>query len=155
MNRSITFFLACMQPFLLAMALVACAGTTATTTDTLATLDIDIDGHPARVLVAVTHKEHITGLMFKESLPENEGMLFVYENAKVRCMWMKNTLIPLNAAFLDDTGRILAIADMAPGTLVPHCSPGPVRYVLEMNSGWFERNGLGKGSRVHLPKIPE
>lgn len=114
---------------------------------------IRIGGHPVRALLATTQPEHETGLMFRERLPENEGMLFVYDTAKVRCMWMKNTLIPLTAAFLDADGRILNLEDMAPGTTQSHCSAGPVLYVLEMNRGWFERRGLGAGVSVDLSEI--
>ena len=152
MKRHYLFRLLCVLPLVLVAALTACAGTVGETShrQTL----IDLQGHQARIMVAVTRQEHITGLMYRRELPEDQGMLFVYDEPRVRCMWMKNTYIPLSAAFLDDDGRILAIADMAPMTTNSHCSPGPVRYVLEMNQGWFARRGLDKGSRVDLTSIP-
>ena len=140
-----------MLPLVLVAALTACAGTRGEATHRQAL--IDLQGHQARIMVAATRQEHITGLMFRRELPEDQGMLFVYDEPRVRCMWMKDTYIPLSAAFLDDDGRILAISDMAPMTTKPHCSPGPVRYVLEMNQGWFARRGLDKGSRIDLTGI--
>ena len=77
-------------------------------------------------------------------------MLFVHDAARVCCMWMQNTLVPLTAAFLDGEGRILGLADMEPLTTNGHCSPAPARYVLEMNRGWFARHGVGPGLRIDL-----
>lgn len=151
MIQSRLFLLLCLQIFALTAALTACAGALDAGHGRLAV--IDIDGQPARVLVAATRQEQLTGLMFRENLPEDQGMLFVYDAPRVRCMWMKNTVIPLSAAFLADDGRILSIVDMVPMTTDSHCSPAPVRYILEMNQGWFERRGLGRGSRVDLSRI--
>jgi len=152
MTGSSLFRLFCLKSLVLALALSACAGTPAPSPRRQA--NIRIDGHQARVLVAVTRQEHVTGLMFREELDEDEGMLFVYDTSEVRCMWMKNTYVPLSAAFLGEDGRILGIARMDPMTTTTHCSPAPSRYVLEMNRGWFERKGLGEGSRVDLSGIP-
>jgi uncharacterized membrane protein (UPF0127 family) len=80
-------------------------------------------------------------------------MLFVHDAARVCCMWMQNTLVPLTAAFLDDDGRILGLADMEPLTTNGHCSPAPARYVLEMNRGWFARHGVGPGLRIDLTGV--
>ena len=114
---------------------------------------IAIGGQPVRLLLATTPEQHQTGLMFRESMAEDEGMLFVYDAPKTRCMWMKNTLIPLTAAFLDESGRILNLADMDPLTTRSHCSEGPVLYVLEMNRGWFARHGIREGGRIDLSDI--
>ncbi len=96
--------------------------------------------------VAATPTQRQIGLMFRENLPQQEGMLFVFEQPAVQCFWMKNTLIPLTAAFVADDGRIVNLADMQPQTTDSHCSEAPVRYVLEMNQGWFARKGLRKGA---------
>ena len=114
---------------------------------------VTIGGRPVRVLLAATPEQRQTGLMFRESMDEDEGMLFVHDVPKVRCMWMKDTLIPLTAAFLDASGRILNLADMDPLTTRSHCSEGPALYVLEMNRGWFARHGVSTGDRVDLPEI--
>ena len=93
--------------------------------------------------------EHRTiGLMFRKEMPQNEGMLFVFEQAANQCFWMKNTLLPLTAAFVADDGVIVNLADMKPQTTDSHCSAKPVRYVLEMNQGWFAKKGIKAGARL-------
>jgi uncharacterized membrane protein (UPF0127 family) len=88
------------------------------------------------------------GLMYRKSMPQNAGMLFIFDEAEVHCMWMKNTLIPLSVAFIDDRGAIVNIADMDPQTEASHCAAQPVRYALEMNRGWFGARGVKPGSRL-------
>ena len=101
--------------------------------------------------VAGTPEQRATGLMFRQEMPQGEGMLFVFEEATPQCFWMKNTLLPLTAAFLADDGTIINLANMKPKTLDSHCSAKPVRYVLEMNLGWFEKKGLKAGSKLGGP----
>jgi len=88
------------------------------------------------------------GLMYRKSMPANHGMLFVFPYPEQQCFWMKNTLIPLSIAFLDDRGVIVNIADMQPQTEDNHCSERPVRYALEMNQGWFAAKRIGPGAQV-------
>jgi uncharacterized membrane protein (UPF0127 family) len=88
------------------------------------------------------------GLMYRKSMAQNAGMLFIFDEAEVHCMWMKNTLIPLSVAFIDDRGAIVNIADMEPQTEASHCAAQPVRYALEMNRGWFAARGVKPGSRL-------
>ncbi len=105
--------------------------------------------------LARTPEQREVGLMFRPTMPANEGMLFAFERAGQQCFWMKNTLIPLQAAFVADDGAIVNVVDMAPQTLDGHCSEKPVRYVLEMNAGWFSRRGLKPGSKIRgLPPQP-
>jgi uncharacterized protein len=78
----------------------------------------------------------------------HEGMLFVFEQPSVQCFWMKNTLLPLTAAFVDDDGTIVNLVDMKPQALDSHCSIKPVRYVLEMNQGWFAKRAIKAGSKL-------
>ena len=98
--------------------------------------------------VAATPDQRSTGLMFRRDMPQSEGMLFVFEQASVQCFWMKNTLLPLTAAFVADDGRIVNMADMKPQSTDSHCSTLPVRYVLEMNQGWFGRKGIKSGMKL-------
>ena len=98
--------------------------------------------------VASTPIQRSTGLMFRRSLPVGEGMLFVFDQAAVQCFWMKNTSLPLSAAFLSDDGTIATLADMRPQSTKTHCSNQPVRFVLEMNQGWFAKRGLQVGARL-------
>ncbi|MBC7647599.1 MAG: DUF192 domain-containing protein, partial [Vitreoscilla sp.] len=103
------------------------------------------------VQVAATSEQRQTGLMFRKDMPQHEGMIFVFEQATQQCFWMKNTLLPLSAAFIADDGTIVNIEDMKPQTLDGHCSAKPVRYVLEMNKGWFVKKGIKAGSKLEGP----
>ena len=101
--------------------------------------------------VAATPEQRNTGLMHRSQMPQTEGMLFVFEQAGQQCFWMKNTLLPLTAAFVADDGTIVNLADMAPQTLDSHCSAKPVRFVLEMNQGWFAQKGIKAGFKLAGP----
>lgn len=107
--------------------------------------------HLIQAQVAATPQQRAVGLMFRQEMPVNEGMLFVFEQASEQCFWMKNTLLPLTAAFVADDGSIVNLADMQPQSLVSHCSTKPVRFVLEMNKGWFDKRGLKAGSKLSGP----
>jgi uncharacterized protein len=109
---------------------------------------LSIGMHRIDAQVAVQPMERQIGLMWRKSMPSHEGMLFVFEQPSQQCFWMKNTLIPLTAAFMDDDGTIVNLADMQPQTTSPHCSAKPVRYVLEMNVGWFAKKKLKAGARI-------
>lgn len=98
--------------------------------------------------VAATPEQREIGLMHRASMPQGEGMLFVFERPGEQCFWMKNTLLALTAAFVADDGTIVNLEDMKPQTLTSHCSKKPVRYVLEMNQGWFEKKGIKAGAKL-------
>jgi len=98
--------------------------------------------------VALTPEQRQIGLMFRKEMPQHEGMLFAFEAPATQCFWMKNTILPLTAAFVADDGTIVNLADMKPQTTDPHCSTKPVRYVLEMNQGWFAKKGIKAGFKL-------
>ena len=98
--------------------------------------------------VAMNERQREIGLMFRTEMPQPEGMLFVFEQPAVQCFWMKNTVLPLTAAFVAEDGRIVNLADMKPQTTDSHCSTEPVRFVLEMNQGWFARKGIKAGFKL-------
>jgi uncharacterized membrane protein (UPF0127 family) len=98
--------------------------------------------------VAANNEQRAIGLMHRPQMPTSEGMLFVFEQASEQCFWMKNTLLPLTAAFVDEDGTIVNLADMKPLTTDSHCSAKPVRYVLEMNQGWFVKKGIKPGFKL-------
>lgn len=104
--------------------------------------------HQIDAQVALTPEQRQIGLMFRKEMPQHEGMLFVFEQPAGQCFWMKNTLLPLTAAFVADDGTIVNLADMKPQTTNSHCSAQPVRYVLEMNQGWFAKRGIKAGSKL-------
>ena len=100
------------------------------------------------VQLATTPLQRQIGLMHRATMPTNEGMLFVFDDDHVQCFWMKNTLLPLTAAFVDAQGTIVNLADMQPHSEQSHCSSKPVRYVLEMRQGWFRQRGFKAGAQV-------
>lgn len=109
---------------------------------------LSIGIHQIQTQVARTPEQHATGLMFRTEMPQQEGMLFEFTAPSQQCFWMKNTLIPLTAAFVDDDGTIVNLKDMQPQTTVSHCSAKPVRFVLEVNQGWFAKRGLKAGAKL-------
>ena len=114
----------------------------------LAQIRLNAGIHNINAEVAATPEQREIGLMFRTSMPAGDGMLFVFERPSKQCFWMKNTLIPLSVAFLADDGSVVNIDDMKPQTLDSHCSAKPVRFVLEMNEGWFAKRGIKAGSRL-------
>ena len=113
--------------------------------------ELSIGMHRIDVQVASTHPQRQIGLMHRKEMPQHEGMLFVFEQPSVQCFWMRNTLIPLTAAFVQDDGGIVNLADMQPLDESSHCSTKPVRYVLEMNQGWFKQRNLKAGAKLRGP----
>jgi len=104
--------------------------------------------HVIKAELAIAPAEQQVGMMFRRTMGANEGMLFVNDDAGVRCFWMRNTLLPLTIAFIADDGTIVNTADMAPQSDDSHCSAKPVRYALEMNQGWFAKRGLKAGTKL-------
>lgn len=109
---------------------------------------LNIGVHLIQAEVAVTDDERARGLMFRETLGENEGMVFRFPRLGKACMWMKNTLLPLSVAFIGEDGRIINIEDMQPQSLDSHCAKKPARYALEMNRGWFSKRNIQPGAMV-------
>lgn len=114
----------------------------------LPTRELTIADRTLTVEIADTPETMSRGLMFRDHLPEDHGMLFIWPGQQVVGMWMMNTRIPLSVAFIDRELRIRNIADMEPHSRHVHASQGPVRYALEVNRGWFERNGITAGMRL-------
>jgi hypothetical protein len=104
--------------------------------------------HQIDAQVARTPEQRATGLMWRKQMPQHEGMLFIFEQPSVQCFWMKNTYLALSTAFVADDGTVVNVEDMKPQTLDSHCSARPVRYVLEMNQGWFDKKGIKPGFKL-------
>jgi uncharacterized protein len=103
--------------------------------------------------VAANNVHRQQGLMHRVKMAPNEGMLFIYDAPAKACMWMKNTVIPLSVAFIDEDGKIVNIEDMKPHTTDSHCGKKQVRYALEMNQGWYQQKNIKAGSLIQgLPK---
>ncbi|CDG84570.1 DUF192 domain-containing protein [Janthinobacterium agaricidamnosum] len=121
------------------------------------TIQLSAGMHLIKAEVAVTEAQREQGLMFREKIPANAGMVFVFDSPATQCMWMKNTLVGLSVAFIDAKGVIINIEDMPPQTLDSHCSKKsvPVSYALEMNLGWFKQKNIKPGTVIgNLPRLP-
>ena len=114
----------------------------------LASIRLNAGMHLIQAEVAKTPEERTIGLMFRKTMGANDGMLFAFDEAAPQCFWMKNTLLPLSAAFVSDDGVVVNIEEMKPQTLDSHCSGKPVRFVLEMNQGWFAKRGIKSGTKL-------
>lgn len=141
------------HPFRLPQVLalfVVCAGAWAQNNPQLNLQRVELTAGMYRIQaqVAASPQERQTGLMFRREMPQHEGMLFVFELPATQCFWMKNTQLPLTAAFVADDGTIVNLADMQPLSEDSHCSAKPVRYVLEMNQGWFAKRGIKAGTKL-------
>ena len=107
-----------------------------------------------RVEVMRTPAEHERGLMFRQALGRDEGMLFVFPDAADHAFWMKNTLIPLDMIFVDAAGVVVGIVENAgPMTTTPRTVGVPSRYVLEVNGGWSAAQGVARGDRVRFEGV--
>lgn len=104
--------------------------------------------HRIEAEVAANQPARMQGLMQRRSLGPNQGMLFVFPFRDRHCMWMRNTLIPLAVAFLDEEGKILNIEEMKPQTENNHCATSAARFALEMNASWFATKGIAVGTRI-------
>jgi uncharacterized protein len=133
-----------MRSFLIAFALASSAALA----QQHPVVQLNAGMHLIRAELVSDYATRAQGLMHRKSLAQNAGMLFVFEDPAVHCMWMKNTLIPLSVAFIDDRGAIVNIEDMEPHSEASHCAAQPVRYALEMNRGWFASRGLKPGIRL-------
>ena len=114
----------------------------------LPVVQLKIKGHEILAEVANKPATRMSGLMFRRELGTDTGMLFVFPDVAPRAFWMKNTLIPLSVAFIDEKGVIENILEMPPETLEGFPSKGPAKFVLEMNAGWFGKNELKPGDVV-------
>jgi uncharacterized membrane protein (UPF0127 family) len=118
------------------------------------TYELNINDKMVYAEVAFTQKDRAMGLMFRDKLDKGQGMLFIYPHEQNLSFWMKNTKIPLSIAFINSNEVITQIESMAPYSLLSHTSKNKVRFALEMEEGWFIKNGIKAGSKVSLsPEI--
>jgi len=122
----------------------------------LATIALKVGSQTVQAEIAATDETREKGLMFREKMPRNDGMLFVFPEIAYHAMWMRNTPLPLSVAFMDASGKILSIHEMLPFTETTHQAAGPARYALEMNAEWFAKNQVKVGDSVKgLEKAPK
>lgn len=141
----------CLRRLSLSVTLLSCASMAQAQTKSL---QLSAGMHLIQAEVAATEAQREQGLMYREKMAANAGMVFVFDNPSTQCMWMKNTPLPLSVAFIDASGKIVNIEDMQPHTLDSHCSTKtvPVRYALEMHLGWFKQKNIKPGMSIgNLP----
>lgn len=107
--------------------------------------------HQIDAYVARDAQERALGLMHRQSLGENEGMLFVNAQPQPQSFWMKDTPLALSIAFVNEDGTIVELGDMDPCSTDSCGCETPVRFVLEMKQGWFDQRGIGCGQRLTGP----
>ena len=132
-----------------ALLMIAYSGQLAACPVTNKHITVTANSHELTAEVATNQTGHMCGLAFRNNVPADHGMLFVYAQDQIIGFWMKNTFIPLSIAFLDSDGKILEIHDMDP--LYParrYISKSPARYALEVNQGWFAANEIKVGDTV-------
>lgn len=147
-----------LTPFVLAAALLVSAGPALAekATQPLPAITLKAGSQVIRAEIAATEESRQKGLMFREKMAKNEGMLFVFPDVAYHAMWMRNTPLPLAVAFMDQAGKIVSIHEMQPFTENSHQAAGPARYALEMNSEWFARNAVKTGDIIKgLDRAPK
>ena len=130
------------------ICVLAVAASAATAHAELPAIQLKAGMHLIRAEVAADNATRMQGLMQRQSLAANAGMLFIFDEAAIHCMWMKNTLIPLSVAFIDASGTIINIADMQPHSEQSHCASAPALFALEMTRGWFAERGIRAGAKL-------
>ncbi len=111
-------------------------------------LRLRIQGHELHAEYAQTVAQRERGLIGRRELAADSGMLFRFDEVRRHCLWMKDTPLPLSAAFFDEAGLLVDVIDLEPFNTEIRCSKRPARYALEMNQGWFAERGLERGARL-------
>ena len=114
---------------------------------------INIDNFLSKMEIANNYSKRKKGLMYRDNIEKDFGMLFVWDEEEIQCKWMKNTSIPLSVAFIKKEGEILDIFDLYPFSTLSVCSTDKVKYALEVNRGWFEEKAINRGDTLISPQI--
>lgn len=113
-------------------------------------ITIEMGGRDYELEYAKTMSQRARGLMFRDKLCRDCGMLFVFDIERIGSIWMKNTEIPLDLAYVDSSGEIVDIFQLKPHDLTPVRSSKPVAYAIEMNKGWFARKKIAVGDSINV-----
>ena len=122
-------------------------------TEALASKEVNIEKLLSHMEIADNYSKRKKGLMYRENIEEDFGMLFIWDKEEIQCMWMKNTSIPLSIAFIKEEGVILDIYNLYPFSTLSVCSSDKVKYALEVNRGWFKENEITSGDTVVSSQI--
>lgn len=139
--------------FLLVLALLLWSGFKSSCTASNEIHEIKVNGKSAYVEIAPTKEKRARGLMHREKLDKDHGMLFIFPQDKSLSFWMKNTKIPLSIAFINSNGVIIQIDSMLPNSLNTHKSKEKVRYALEMEKDWFRKNRIKAGNSISFSPV--
>ncbi len=121
--------------------------------DLNASAQININELLTDIEVVSKFEERREGLMFRKSISKNYGMFFIWDYKRQQCMWMKNTSLSLSVAYISNRGEILEIYDMVPFSKKSVCSKNSVKYALEVNKDWFEKNNINIGDVINIKAI--
>ncbi|MBK7648714.1 MAG: DUF192 domain-containing protein [Betaproteobacteria bacterium] len=144
-----------MNKHLIAAVIGLALGATAWAQSAMPVMELSAGFYRIEAEVASNDRNRQLGLMNRQTMPAQHGMLFVFTENNTHCMWMRNTLLPLSVAFLNEEGKIINIEDMQPQTEDNHCARVPARYALEMNLGWFAQRGIKPGMKLNgIDKAP-
>ncbi len=102
------------------------------------------------VELAISQREKSKGLMYRKDLSNSDGMLFIWKNARKRCMWMKNTYISLDLGFFREDMTLIEVKNLFPRSLDSICSSEPAKYALELPRGWFSSRNIKNNSKLVL-----
>jgi uncharacterized protein len=132
-----------------------CMNANATEQQRHAEITLELGRGIIKAEVANTPASRERGMMKRKRFGRDRGMLFVLDAPEAVCLWMKDTGIPLSAAFIDTSGQIVKTVDLEPNSKEEKCAPEPIRYVLEVNRHWFDQNGVKSGTKLYkLPASP-
>ncbi len=147
MMRSIRSLLV---PFLL---LLGCGGKDTATTSpyTLPTVSVPVGQRTYTLEIASKADDRNTGLMHRDTMPVDHGMIFIFKDPKVQSFWMKNTRIPLDILFLDTSGKVVSIHRMEPYVMRGTTSKAEAKYAIELNAGQAEAAKVKEGDTIALP----
>jgi len=109
---------------------------------------ISIEKENLCVELAISQREKSKGLMYRKDLSNTDGMLFIWKNEGRRCMWMKNTYIPLDLGFFREDLTLIEVRDLSPRSLESVCSSEPAKYALELPNGWFSSHNIENNSKL-------
>jgi uncharacterized protein len=115
------------------------------------TVRVQIGNETFALEIADSLEEHKRGLMFRDTMPADHGMIFLFSGERERKFWMKDTLIPLDILYLDAGARVVSIKSMKARDLTPVPSDGPAKYAIELNDGAAARSGVRRGDTLTLP----
>ena len=150
-SRLLSFYLRVIPVSLLVFAFSSCARTASSQQTIPDIVQTTIKGVSIDLELALTRQQQMKGLMFRKTLPADQGMLFVFENPKPQSFWMKNTLIPLDIAYIDSSGIIREIYPMYPNNQNSVASKSrEIQFALEVNQGWFASKKIVPGDSIDL-----